>query len=120
VISLIRKTKKYKPIGFSLDKAKKKKKIYKVIHEELETSSMIPIKKGARKGKYRIGTKSIFSNPKYHRRSIVETVISVIKRVFGDKNQSRSDQLRNKETKLKNACYDIYRYAKTFDIKIQI
>jgi len=31
---------------------------------------------------------------------LAETVISVLKRVFGDKNQSRSDRLRNKETKL--------------------
>ena len=51
---------------------------------------------------------------------MVETVISVIKRVFGDKNQSRSDELRNKETKLKNLCYDIYKYAKTFEIEISI
>jgi len=63
---------------------------------------------------------SLFSKPKYHQRSIVETVISVIKRVFGDKNQSRSDKLRNKETKLKNLCYDFYKYAKTFDIEISI
>jgi DNA invertase Pin-like site-specific DNA recombinase len=81
---------------------------------------MIPLKKRAKNGKYRIGAKSIFTKPKYHRRSIVETVISTIKRIFGDKNQSRSDQLRNKETKLKNACYNIYRYAKTSDIKIKI
>jgi len=54
------------------------------------------------------------------KKAIVKTVISVIKRVFGDKNQSQSDKLRNKETKLKNLCYDIYRCTKTFDIKIQI
>jgi hypothetical protein len=119
-IALIRKTKKYKPVGFSLDKAYDSEDIHKVIHEELNASSLIPLKKRARKGKYRIGAKSIFTKPKYHRRSLVETVISVIKRVFGDKNQSRSDRLRNKETKLKNACYDIYRYVKTSNTKIQI
>ena len=119
-IALIRKTKKYKPIGFSLEKAYDSEEIHKVIHEELNASTMIPLKKRAKKGKYRIGTRSIFTKPKYHRRSLVETVISVIKRVFGDKNQSRNDQLRNKETKLKNSCYDIYRYTKTFNIKIQI
>jgi len=81
---------------------------------------MIPRKKGAKNGKYRMAMESLFSKPKYHKRSIVETVISVIKRVFGDKNQSRSDKLRNKETKLKNISYDIYLYAKTFNIKIQI
>jgi len=119
-IALIRKTKKYKPIGFSLDKAYDSEEIHKVIHEELNASSLIPLKKRAKKGKYRIGSRSIFIKPKYHQRSIVETVISVIKRVFGDKNQSRNDKLRNKETKLKNLCYDIYRYTKTSSIKTQI
>ena len=55
---------------------------------------------------------SWFSKPKYYRRSIVETVISIMKRVLEIKNQSRCDKLRNKETKLKNLCYDIYRYTK--------
>lgn len=119
-IALIRKTKKYKPIGFSLDKAYDSEEIHTVIHEELNSSSLIPLKKRAKKGKYRIGSRSIFTKPKYHQRCIVETVISVIKRVFGDKNQSRSDKLRNKETKLKNLCYDIYRYTKTSKIEIQI
>ena len=119
-IALLRKVKKYNPIGFSLDKAYDYEKVHEVIHEELNASSMIPRKKGAKNGKYRMAMESLFSKPKYHRRSIVETVISVIKRVFGDKNQSRSDKLRNKETKLKDVCYDIYLYAKTFNIKIQI
>jgi hypothetical protein len=119
-IPLIRKTKKYKPIGFSLDRAYDSEEIHKVIHEELCASSLIPLKKRAQKGKYRLGSRTIFTKPKYHRRSIAETIISVIKRIFGDKNQSRSDKLRNKETKLKNTCYNIYHYTKTSNTKIQI
>ncbi|MDR2623391.1 MAG: hypothetical protein LBC39_02290 [Methanobrevibacter sp.] len=66
---------------------------------------MIPLKKKrAKKRKYRIGTKSIFTKPKYH----IETMISVTKRVFGDKNQSRNDQLRNKENKLRKTCAMTY------------
>ncbi len=45
-----------------------------------------------------------FDKPKYNQRSIVETVISVEKRVFEDFNTSRSDWLRNKEIKLGNVC----------------
>lgn len=119
-IPLIRKVKKYKPVGFSLDKAYDSEKIHKVIHEELNASSMIPLKKRAKTGKYRMAMGSLWSKPKYHRRSLVETVISVLKRVFGDKNQTRSNRLRNKETKLKNLSYDIYRYTKLFKIKILI
>lgn len=119
-IPTIRKTKKYKPSGFSLDKAFDKEEIHKVIHEELNATSMIPPKKRIKKGKYRLTMTTLFSKPKYHLRSLVETVISVRKRIFGDKNQSRSDRLRNKETKLKNECYDIYRYTKSLTIEIQI
>jgi len=119
-IPTIRKTKKYKPSGFSLDKAFDEEEIHRVIHEELGATSMIPPKKRIKKGKYRLGMLSLFSKLKYHLRSLVETVISVLKRVFGDENQSRSDQLRNKETKLKNECYDIYLYAKHLSIEIQI
>ena len=43
---------------------------------------------------------------------MVETVFSVVKRVFGDVNQSRSERLRNKESKLRNVCYNIYRHCK--------
>lgn len=78
-IPLIRKVKKYKPIGFSLDKAYDREEIHKVIHEELNASTMIPLKKRARKGKYRLGARSIFTKTKYHRRSLVETVISAKK-----------------------------------------
>ena len=81
---------------------------------------MIPRKKGAKSGKYRMAMESLFSKPKYHQRSIVETVISVIKRVFRDKNQSRSDNLRNKEAKFKNLCHNIYRLTKTFEIEISL
>ena len=93
MIPLIRKVKKYNPIGFSLDKAYDYEKVHEVIHEKLNATSMIPRKKGVKKGKYRMAMESMFSKPKYHQKSIVETTISVIKRVFGDKNQSRSDKL---------------------------
>lgn len=44
-IPTIRKTRKYKPSGFSLDKVFDKEEIHKVIHEELGATSMIPPKK---------------------------------------------------------------------------
>lgn len=98
-IATIRKTGKYKPRGFSLDKGFDSEKIHKVIQEELGASSMILPKKRVKNGKYRLSMQFLFSKPKYHLRSLVETVISVLKRVFGDKNQSRSDRLRNKAVK---------------------
>jgi len=53
-ISTIRKTKKYKPVGFSLDKAFDEEEIHRVINEELGATSMIPLKKGQKKVKYRL------------------------------------------------------------------
>ncbi len=44
-IPTIRKTRKYKPSGFSLDKSYDKEEIHRVINEELEATSMIPPKK---------------------------------------------------------------------------
>jgi hypothetical protein len=42
------------------------KKIHEVIHEELNATSMIPRKKRAKNGKYRLAMESLFSKPKYH------------------------------------------------------
>jgi len=106
-VVLIKKIKKYTPIGFILDKAYDYEKIHKVINGELNATSMIFRKKRAKNGKYRLTMESLFNKPKYHQKSIVKTVLSIIKRIFGDKNQSRNDKLKNKETKLKNLCYDI-------------
>jgi len=77
---------------------------------------MIPLRKKAKEGKYRLAMQSLFSKPKYHLRSLVETVISIRKRIFGDSNTSRNDRLRNKETKLRNNCYNIYLHAKHLSI----
>ncbi len=44
----------------------------------------------------------------------VESVISVIKRRFNGVNFSRSTPLQNKETKLKDVLYNIYRAIQYF------
>ena len=59
-------------------------------------------------GKYRKELIFGTDREKYNRRSIVETVNSVEKRVFGEENRSRSDRMRNKETKLRNVGYNVY------------
>ena len=47
------------------------------------------------------------SNKEIHNN--VESIFSVIKRIFNRTKRSRSLQLSNKETKLKNTIYNIYR-----------
>ena len=73
---------------------------------------VIPLKEGAKSGTYRCASREEFDEELYYRRNVVETVFSVVKRVFGDVNQSRSERLRNKESKLRDVCYNIYRYCK--------
>lgn len=110
-----------KPRGYSMDKGFDAEKNHKVARKECRAESMIPIRERKRKrvkGRYRRLMLEEFDEEKYHRRSIAETVISVEKRVFGDVLCSRSDRFRNKEVKLKNFCYNIYRHVKIFILEI--
>jgi len=101
-VSLIRKTKMVHPVGYSMDKAYDSEEIRRAVVEEVRAACMIPLKRGAKSGTYRLGMREEFDEDLYHRRNLVETVFSVEKRVFGDVNHSRSDRLRNKESKLRN------------------
>ena len=78
----------------------------------MRAACMIPRKKRAKRGTYRLAMREEFDEELYHRRNLVETVFSVVKRVFGDVNHSRSDRLWNKESKLRNVCYNVYRHVK--------
>ncbi|WP_296867248.1 transposase, partial [uncultured Methanobrevibacter sp.] len=69
----------------------------------------IPLKTRAKTGYYRLKSKKQFNQEIYSRRNNVESIFSVIKRIFNGTNRSRSLQLSNKETKLKNTIYNIYR-----------
>ena len=103
--ALIRKCKQLKPVGFSLDKGYDCERIHKIIREELGADSQIHVRMGLTKnGKYRKELIFGIKKDKYHRREIVETVNSVMKRVFGEENRGRSERMRNKETKLRNIC----------------
>ncbi len=107
---MLRKTKSLKPRGCSLDKGYDSEPIHTVIRDELHAESQIPVRRNkALTGRYRQLMMTELDSDKYHRRSLVETVFSVEKRVFGDNNYSRTDRQRNKESKLRNICYNIYR-----------
>lgn len=58
---------------------------------------------------YRLKSKNKFKLKIYAKRNNVESVFSVIKRKFNGTNRSRNLQLPNKETKLKNTIYNIYK-----------
>jgi len=107
--ALIRKCRRLRPEGFSLDKGYDCERIHRIIREELDAESQIPQRIGmAKSGKYRKMMLFGLIREKYNRRSIAETVNSVEKRIFGEENRSRSERTRNKETKLRNVCYNVY------------
>ena len=107
--SAIRKIKKYKPHYIIADKAYDTEPIRKCINEEIKAFDQIPLKTRAKKGHYRLNSPTIFRHKIYNKRNNVEGVFSVIKRKFSGTNHSRSTYLSNKETKLKNIIYNIYR-----------
>ena len=108
-ISTIRQIKKYKPRYIIADKAYDTEPIRKCINEEAKAFDQIPLKKRAKKGHYRLNSSTIFRQKIYAKRNNVESVFSVIKRIFDGTNRSRSQKASNKETKLKNTIYNIYR-----------
>lgn len=105
----IRKMKKFKPHYIVCDKAYDSEEIRHIINEEIGAFDIIPNKKNVKTGRYRLRSRYVFRKPIYARRNNVESVFSVIKRIFGGTNCSRSTELLNKETKLKCVLYNVYR-----------
>ena len=108
-LAAIRNIKKYKPKYILADRAYDTEPIRKCINEEAKAEDQIPLKTRAKTGHYRLKSKKQFNQEIYSRRNNVESIFSVIKRIFNGTNRSRSLKLSNKETKLKNTIYNIYR-----------
>ena len=107
-LHLKRNINKYKPKYILADRAYDTEPIRKCINEEAKAEDQIPLKTRAKTGHYRLKSKKQFNREIYSRRNNVESIFSVIKRIFNGTNRSRSLQLSNKETKLKNTIYNIY------------
>lgn len=75
----------------------------------LNAVSMIPVKKNVRKGLYRKKMQKKFSELVYHKRSLTETVFSVIKRTLGSVVYARSDKMRVVEVYWMNFVYNLHR-----------
>ncbi len=82
---LTRKTKKLKQM-YNLDKGFDRKSVHEIIKEGTGTESQISVRNSkALTGEYRQLTMTEIGEAKYHRRSIVECVFPIEKRVFGMK-----------------------------------
>ncbi|AMK15766.1 IS5 family transposase [Methanobrevibacter olleyae] len=108
-ISCLHNIKQYKPHYIVADRAYDSENIRIVINEEINAFNIIPNKKRVKNGHLRKRSRYVFRKPIYSRRNNVESVFSVIKRIFSGINTSRDTNLSNKETKFKCLMYNIHR-----------
>jgi hypothetical protein len=89
---------------------------HEFVHQEIGAQCIVPVKRfksGAVHGYYRSQIAKGFDERLYHRRSLVETVFSVMKRKFGSSVNSRLLPMQNKEAALLAVVYNVYRYVNT-------
>ena len=98
-----------------MDKGYDSERIHQLIHEDLESQSMIPIRDWHASyvsGKYRQIMATSFNVTTYGRRNMAETVFSLLKRLFGETIYSRSYRQQVKEIKLKCIVFSLDRFLK--------
>jgi len=118
---LVQCHRKRKSDAYVLDKGYDSENIHRLIRDDLNSYSLIPVRDRKRKrisGYYRRELSRSFDLTSYHRRNLVETVFSVIKRKFGESMKARKFQSQIKELKIKLILYNISKII--FVIFIQI
>jgi hypothetical protein len=95
---------------YVLDKGYDSEDIHRLIRDDLNSYSLIPVRDRKRKrisGYYRRELSRSFDLTLYHRRNLVETVFSILKRKFGESMKARKFQSQIKELKIKLILYNI-------------
>jgi transposase len=85
---------------YLMDKGYDSEDIHRLIHEVMDSDSLIPVRKRKRKQIFRYYRRSLaqsFDEDTYHQRNKVETVFSAIKRKFGESLKARKYRLQIKE-----------------------
>ena len=93
-----------------MDKGYDSEEIHTLIREEMKADSIVPLRVRKRKrinGKYRKQLNVEFDNIRYNRRNIIEAIISVVKRKFGETLRARKFRNQVKEVKVKLIVYNI-------------
>ncbi|MDD2614556.1 MAG: transposase [Methanosarcina sp.] len=123
--TLIRQSNKLrKSECYVMDKGYDSEEIHALIREEIKADSIIPLRVRKRKrinGKYRKQLHIEFDKITYNRRNIVEAIISVVKRKFGETLRARKLRNQVKEVKVKLIVYNINKKViKIIYIKLRI
>jgi len=106
---------------YVMDKGYDSEDIHELIHDTLNSCSLIPIRNRKRKrisGYYRRRLALSFDDEKYHQRNKVETVFSVMKKRFGEALKARIYRLQIKEIKIKVILYNLSRSISTLSFLI--
>ena len=99
-----------KSVTYVLDKGYDSEDIHRLIRDDLNAYSLIPVRTRKRKriyGHYRRELVRSFDQSRYHQRNKVETVFSVLKRKFGEALKARKFQVQVKDLKIKLILYNI-------------
>ena len=97
---------------YVMDKGYDSEDIHELIHDSLNSFSLIPVRERKRKrisGYYRKRLSDSFDLDMYHQRNKVETVFSVLKRKYGESLKARRYRLQFKEIKMKAIVYNLSR-----------
>lgn len=89
---------------YVLDKGYDSEAIHSLTREQLHSVAMIPLRQRKRKrikGHYRRKMIFEFDEELYHRRSLIETAFSVLKRKYGEEIKPRKYRNQVKEIKIK-------------------
>jgi transposase len=95
---------------YVMDKGYDSEALHRLIRDELNAHSIIPLRERKRKrinGSYRRSIAREFDSSIYSRRSLVETAFSVLKRRFGECLKSRNLRNQVKEIKIKLILYNL-------------
>jgi len=112
---LVIRTSEVLPISVTVaDKGYDSENNHVLVREQLHAFSVIPsrfeyIPIWRTYGKYRKQMKRGYSKILYHQRNKDETIISVIKRLFGEQITSRLVRIQNKELSLRCIAYNMHR-----------
>jgi len=109
---------------YVMDKGYDSEAIHSLTREQLNAVAMIPLRQRKRKrikGHYRRKMIFEFDEELYHRRNLVETAFSVLKRKYGEEIKSRKYWNQVKEIKIKLIVHNLGRYAKVvYSIQMRI
>ena len=106
---------------YILDKGYDSEDIHRLIRDDLTAYSLIPLRDRKRKrisGYYCRELPQAFDLTLYHRRNLIETVFSVLKRKFGEALKARKYSGQIKELKIKLILYNISKIILAIFIQI--